>query len=109
MMMDQQSSKTLRSMFEHYSVWGGENAPRKMKQKNFEDFLAKHQHEGDRYNSEEVAGILSRHKIQVEVLKERTKYWCKKLIFLREIVAVIKIFLGISKSSAGFSSPRKIA
>ena len=68
MMMDQQSSKTLRSMFEHYSVWGGENAPRKMKQKNFEDFLAKHQHEGDRYNSEEVAGILSRHKIQVEVL-----------------------------------------
>ena len=55
-------------MFEHYSVWGGENAPRKMKQKNFEDFLAKHQHEGDRYNSEEVAGILSRHKIQVEVL-----------------------------------------
>ena len=70
MMMDQQSSKTLRSMFEHYSVWGGENAPRKMKQKNFEDFLAKHQHEGDRYNSEEVAGILSRHKIQVEVLEE---------------------------------------
>ena len=68
MMMDQQSSRTLRSMFEHYSVWGGDNAPRKMKQKNFEDFLAKHQHEGDRYNSEEVAGILSRHKIQVEVL-----------------------------------------
>ena len=68
MMMDQQSSKTLRSMFEHYSVWGGENAPRKMKQKNFEDFLAKHQHEGDRYSSEEVVGILSRHKIQVEVL-----------------------------------------
>ena len=66
MIMDQQSSKTLRSMFEHYSVWGGENAPRKMKQKNFEDFLAKHQHEGGRYNSEEVAGILSRHKIQVE-------------------------------------------
>ena len=72
MMMDQQSSKTLRSMFEHYSVWGGENAPRKMKQKNFEDFLAKHQQEGDRYNSEEVAGILSRHKIQVEVLKEQS-------------------------------------
>ena len=65
LMMSQQFSKVLRSVFQHYSVWGGDNEPWKMKPENLKDFLMKHQQESHQYSSEEIANIMRRHKNQV--------------------------------------------
>ena len=64
-MMRQQTSKMLQSVFEHNSVWGGENTDRKMKPKDLEDFLTKHQEESRHYSREDILDIMLRHKKEV--------------------------------------------
>ena len=63
LMMGQQTSKVLQSVFRHNSVWCEENMPWKMTPKNLEDFLRKHQQES--HSSAEVSDIMLRHKTQV--------------------------------------------
>ena len=64
-MMGQQTSKTLRSVFEHYSVWGGENTERKMRPQDLEDFLTKHQQDSCVHSREDIRNIMFRHKKEV--------------------------------------------
>jgi len=61
-MMGQQTSKMLQSVFEHNSVWAGENTDRKMSPKDLEDFLTKHQEESRHYSREDILDIMLRHK-----------------------------------------------
>ena len=63
LMMGQQTSKVLQSVFRHNSQWCEENTPWKMTPKNLEDFLMKHQQES--HSSEEISDIMLRHKTQV--------------------------------------------
>ena len=71
-MMGQQTSKMLQSVFEHYSVWGGENTDTKMKPKDLEDFLTKHQEESRHYSQEDILDIMFRHKKEVTSSKAST-------------------------------------
>ena len=78
--MGQQTSKALRSVFEHYSVWAGEDTDRKMKPKDLEDFLTKHQedsrnyvsHSACNYSKEDILDIMKRHKKEVTSSKVST-------------------------------------
>ena len=65
-MMEQQTSKTLQSVFKHYSTWGGENTEWKMKPTDLEDFLTKHQQDSRQYSQEDIFDIMSRHKKEVQ-------------------------------------------
>ena len=71
-MMGQQTSKMLQSVFEHNSVWGGENTARKMKPKDLEDFLTKHQEDSRHYSKEDILDIMKRHKKEVTSSKVST-------------------------------------
>ena len=64
-MMGQQTSKMLQSVFRHYSVWGGENQPWKMKPKNLEDFLRNRQQDSRQYSLDDIHDIIKRHKKEV--------------------------------------------
>ena len=71
-MMGQQTLKALQSVFERYTVWGGEDTDRKMRPKDLEDFLRKHQEESRHYSKEDILSTMLRHKKKVTSSKAST-------------------------------------